>query len=362
MAANDVSSTPGSTESFDEFRNSFSYGARADLFFKWFKTGTEQLADEFLQELLELTGNLIDNGDPQPIVEAIVRAQASAYAGVSHFEYDTLPFAALDQPVSESRIALLTTTGHFAEGDDPEPFGMVGLTQDQVVKMTPEFGKADPTLSEIPITTTREQTRVRHPGYDVRPAAADRNTSFPIDRMLELENEGVIGKFVNPAYSFVGLASQLRLKKEIAPAWAARANAAGAQGAVLVPVLIGLPRVRRARSEGVRGSWHCDRRNHVDHFQRPSTGDESGSNPANASPLWAPIVRSARCRKAAGGAEGGIGASRYGNRGWNGGRVPGTVQSGIVGARLRQSNAPRHNAVSHTQLGSEPESGDVEIV
>ena len=223
-------------DSFDEFRNSFAYGSRTDLFFKWLKSGSEQLASEFIQELLQLTGDLIDDGDTRPIVEAIVRAQSEAYAGAGHFVYDSGPFAALERPVSESRIALLTTTGHFAEDDDPNPFGMKGLTQDQVVKMTGEFGKADPTLSEIPITTTPERTRVRHGGYDIRAAQADRNTSFPIDRMLELASDGVIGEFVNPAFSFVGLTSQLRLRKEIAPAWAARAQAAGAQGAVLVPI------------------------------------------------------------------------------------------------------------------------------
>ena len=223
-------------QSFDEFRNSFAYGSRTDLFFKWFRSGSEQLADEFLQELLRLTGNLIDDGDTQPIVDAIVRAQSEAYAGVGHFVYDTGPFSRLEQPVSESRIALLTTTGHFAEGDDPKPFGMEDLTQDQVVKMTDQFGKADAILSEIPITTTRDRTRVRHGGYDIRAAKADRNTSLPIDRMLELDHEGVIGEFVSPAYSFVGLTSQLRLRKDIAPAWAARAKAAGAQGAVLVPI------------------------------------------------------------------------------------------------------------------------------
>jgi hypothetical protein len=54
--------------------------------------------------------------------------------------------------------------------------------------------------------------------------------------MIELADEGVIGEFVNPAYSFVGLASQLQLRKEIGPAWAANAKAAEAQAAVLVPI------------------------------------------------------------------------------------------------------------------------------
>jgi hypothetical protein len=223
-------------ETFDEFRNSFSYGSRTDLLFKFMKTGTEQLADDFLRELLDLTGDLIDDGNTQPIVEAIVRAQTEAYSGAGNFAYDTKPFAILDQPISESRVALLTTTGHFVEGDDPKPFGMNGLTQDQVVDMTGEFGKADPVLSEIPITTSVADTRVRHGGYDIRASEADRNSSLPIDRMLELADAGVIGEFVNPAYSFVGLASQLRLRKEIGPAWAARAKAAGAQAAVLVPI------------------------------------------------------------------------------------------------------------------------------
>ncbi|MEE8045468.1 MAG: glycine/sarcosine/betaine reductase selenoprotein B family protein [Dehalococcoidia bacterium] len=223
-------------ESFDDFRNSFSYGSRTDLLFKWMKTGSENLADEFLQELLTLTGNLIDDGNTQPIVEAIVRAQTEAYSGPGSFEYDSRPFTTMEQPVSESRIALLTTTGHFAEGDDPKPFGIDGLTQEQVVAMASRFGKADAVLSEIPTTTSREMTRVRHGGYDIRATRSDRNVSLPIDRMNELADEGVIGEFVSPAYSFVGLTSQLRLRKEIAPAWAAKLKAAGAQAAVLVPI------------------------------------------------------------------------------------------------------------------------------
>ena len=236
MAISNSSESSSGKESFDEFRTSFSYGSRNDLLFKWMKTRSEELADEFLQELLDLTGNLIDDGNTQPIVEAIVRAQSQAYSGAGHFEYDNKPLVVLDQPVAESRVALLTTTGHFAEGDDPEPFGIEGLTQEQAVVMTGEFGKADPVLSEIPITTSRANTRVRHAGYDIRATAADRNSSLPIDRMIELADEGVIGEFVNPAYSFVGLASQLRLRKEIGSAWAARAKAAGAQAAVLVPI------------------------------------------------------------------------------------------------------------------------------
>ena len=129
MATKDFSESSSGIETFDEFRTSFSYGSRNDLLFKWMKAGSEEMAGEFLQELLELTGDLIDDGDTQPIVEAVIRAQSQAYSGAGHFKYDNKPFAVLDRPVSESRVALLTTTGHFAEGDDPKPFGRDDLTQ-----------------------------------------------------------------------------------------------------------------------------------------------------------------------------------------------------------------------------------------
>lgn len=236
MVNNDASENPTTGESFEEFRSSFAYSTRTDLFFKWLNHGPEKFAADFLQELLDLTGDLVDTGDTKPIIRAIVRAQEEAYSDLGKFKYDNRPFAELTQPVSQSRVALLTTTGHFATDDDPNPFGMTGLTQEQVVNMTGDFGKADPTLSEIPVSTSRLRTSVRHGGYDIRAAAADRNTSFPIDRMLELEDEGVIGQFVNPAFSFVGLTSQLRLRKQIAPSWAAKLKAAGAQAAVLIPI------------------------------------------------------------------------------------------------------------------------------
>jgi hypothetical protein len=66
MATKETS--PGK-ETFDEFRTSFSCGSRNDLLFKWMKTGSEELTDDFLDELLDLTGNLIDNGDTQPMLK-----------------------------------------------------------------------------------------------------------------------------------------------------------------------------------------------------------------------------------------------------------------------------------------------------
>ena len=223
-------------ESFDDYRQSFSCGSRTDLLFKFLKNGSIEEADQLIRQIFDQAGDLIDTGDPSELIQTITEAQKSAYAGAGHFQYDDKPFTKSAKPVSELNVGLLTTTGHFTEGDDPEPFGMKGLTQDDVVKMTSEFGKADPILSRIPIDTPAEKTLVRHGGYDIRAVERDRNVGLPIDRMRELEADGVIGKFADPAFSFVGLASQLKLRSRLCFEWAQRLKQSGAEAIVLVPI------------------------------------------------------------------------------------------------------------------------------
>ena len=46
----------------------------------------------------------------------------------------------------------------------------------------------------------------------------DPNCIFPIERMRELEQDGVIGEFADPAYSFTGgIFSARRVREELAP-------------------------------------------------------------------------------------------------------------------------------------------------
>ena len=76
-------------------------------------------------------------------------------------------------------------TDRFAEGYDPKPFGLDGLMQEQAIRMTGDFGKADPLLSEIPITTSRANTRVCHGGYDIRIVAADQSLPAVKQQLLD---------------------------------------------------------------------------------------------------------------------------------------------------------------------------------
>ena len=53
-------------ESFEEFKNSFSYGSRSDLSFKFLASLSDDVAAEFLQQLLLQVGEAYDTGDATP--------------------------------------------------------------------------------------------------------------------------------------------------------------------------------------------------------------------------------------------------------------------------------------------------------
>jgi hypothetical protein len=140
------------------------------------------------------------------------------------------------KPLAQSRLALISSSGHFVSGDDPEPFGVKGMTQEEAQDRIMDFLRAEPVLSEIPIDTPVEDLRVRHGGYDIRAAQADPNVNLPLTRLREFEAEGHIGEFASPAYSFVGACSQTRLIKRTGPKWVRLLQERAVDAALLVPV------------------------------------------------------------------------------------------------------------------------------
>jgi len=231
----DSSSTP-SAESFADFKNSFFYGRRTDMNFKFLKGLSETEAAEFFRLLLWNLGDAYDSGDWEPVIEHVRAWQAQGYAGDTRWRYEERPLVRLARPVAESRIALITSSGHFVEGDDPRPFGVEGMTREQAIDRIDDFLKAEPVLSAIPVDTPRARLRVRHPGYDVRGVQADPNVALPLERLRELADEGRVGGLHPVAWSFVGACSQLRLLRHTGPAWVRSWKEAGFEAAVLVPV------------------------------------------------------------------------------------------------------------------------------
>ncbi len=97
------------------------------------------------------------------------------------------PWVPLSKPLSEMRVALITTAGlHFR--DDP----------------TFEF--ADATFRPIPGEENADDLVMSHSSvnFDRTGFQEDVNLVFPIDRFRELASEGAIGSLAEVHYSFMG--------------------------------------------------------------------------------------------------------------------------------------------------------------
>ncbi|MDJ0771308.1 MAG: glycine/sarcosine/betaine reductase selenoprotein B family protein [Ilumatobacter sp.] len=229
-------------ETVESLRASFKYGLRSNLNFKFVTDLSDAEFGDFFEELLAAVAATTDDGDPAPVIDAAYRWQVHAYAGhlgdpadFPH-RHDDVPLATLGKPLSESSVALLTSSGHFVEGDDPQPFGVEHMTQAEAEARIGEFLKVAPTLSEIPVDTPAERLHVRHGGYPVASVAADHQVALPLEHLRAMVDERVVGELSPTAYSFVGAAAQVRLKKQVAPAWAQQLRDDGVDAVLLVPV------------------------------------------------------------------------------------------------------------------------------
>ncbi len=223
------------TESFESFIKSFFYGERTDLSFK-FLPELKAEAPDYLQELFQVLVDGVDDTDTAPIKEKIIQGQTQAFAHPDKFDYDHGPFQSLDQPPSKLNFSLITSSGHFIKGDDPKPFGVEDMTQEEAVKRVMEFVRELPKLSEIPFDTPADQLCVRHGGYDIRAAVKDNEVCLPLKGMATLKAQGRIGNLTPQAFSFMGACSQKRLTKKVLPGWVKDFKEKGVEAVILVPV------------------------------------------------------------------------------------------------------------------------------
>ena len=98
-----------------------------------------------------------------------------------------VPWAPLQRPVASATVALVATGGIHLRDDRPfDPHGDGGF---RVIPRTAEPG----------------DLQITHQAYDRRDAARDLNLVFPLQRLRELEGEGVVGRVAEEHYGF-GLA------------------------------------------------------------------------------------------------------------------------------------------------------------
>ena len=214
-------------ESFSEFKDSFSYGSRNDLSFKFLESLESDEAAEFLRLVLFEMGELFDGASPERLIDLAYQWQVKAYrpqpGAKRRYTYDDRPFSRLDRPLAETTVGLVTSSGHFPANSDPAPFGVAGMTQDEAIDRLEDFLRARPELTAIPRSVPLDELGVRHPGYDIRSVQRDPSVAFPRGRLSD------------EAYSFVGACAQGRMRDE-APNWVEDWKRAGIEALLLVPV------------------------------------------------------------------------------------------------------------------------------
>jgi D-proline reductase (dithiol) PrdB len=99
------------------------------------------------------------------------------------------PWTPFSKDLRQCRIALVTTAG--VHGRSQAPYDM-------------EDRHGDPTFREIPFWAQSEILMITHNYYDHRDADQDINVVFPLERLRELETEGVIGGVAPRHFSFMG--------------------------------------------------------------------------------------------------------------------------------------------------------------
>lgn len=117
-----------------------------------------------------------------------------------------VPCAPLARPLSEARVALVTTAG-LRTPEQPDFNHKIKL--------------GDISYREIP-NTIETRTLIeshRSQAFDHSGVAADRNLAFPLDRFRELEARGEIGRLNHRHFSFMGsIIGPRKLIDETAPA------------------------------------------------------------------------------------------------------------------------------------------------
>jgi D-proline reductase (dithiol) PrdB len=114
-----------------------------------------------------------------------------------------VPYTPFERELSRSRVALVTAGGVHQK--DQPPFNI----QDEL---------GDLTFRIIPDDIEVSDLMVSHHHYDHADADKDINVVFPLDRLRELQAEGVIGEVAKANVGFMGYSMQLkRMYEEVAP-------------------------------------------------------------------------------------------------------------------------------------------------
>jgi len=139
-----------------------------------------------------------------------------------------IPWTPVSKPLSESKLALLTTAGLSMRGD--EPFDMQGERE------RPTWG--DPSWRKLRADATSASIEANHLHIDTGYIERDLDVALPLGRLRELVAAGEVGAMAETHYSIMGFQGNDRsvLENESAPAIAASMRSEEVDLALLAPV------------------------------------------------------------------------------------------------------------------------------
>jgi D-proline reductase (dithiol) PrdB len=134
------------------------------------------------------------------------------------------PWTGIHKPLAECRLAIICSAGlglHSQEAFNPE-------------------GSDDLSIREIPVDTPTRDLVINYDYFDHSDADADINCIFPVERLKELREQGVIGNLAPVAYGIgVGrwklAATPDRIGREMAADLAQKCQAQSADAVLLIP-------------------------------------------------------------------------------------------------------------------------------
>lgn len=142
-------------------------------------------------------------------------------SGYSYVQNVHAPFTPARRSLPLTNLALISSAGGYIDGTVP----FETATRD-----------GDLSFREIPIEVEAEDMQYAARGYDPAAVRLDRNAQIPIDRLLEYQGNGVIGRLNNVWWSISGfIPNAARVAEELAPQLAERISRYEAQAALLIP-------------------------------------------------------------------------------------------------------------------------------
>lgn len=158
-----------------------------------------------------------------PRLETLSELNRNVLQSFPCVESDTTPWQPLRQALSASTLALVTSAGLHLKDDIP---------------FVSDPKQGDTSYRIIPATAMASDIVQSHTsiGFDRTAIYRDLNVSFPMDRLRELVDKGVIGRLAPNFYSFMGALRNPRgIIEDSGPEVARRLQDEGVDAVLLTP-------------------------------------------------------------------------------------------------------------------------------